>query len=157
LGWAYGDLRYQKMNKIDSFTGDNFYLSNFYHSQVEYNGTTYKTSEHAYQAEKAADAASKRKVRQADTPGKAKRLGRVVTMRENWDNLKYNVMLEIVRAKFKQHPDLAEKLIATGSATLIEGNNWGDKLWGAVDGVGKNWLGKILMQVRYELYQQTKK
>ncbi len=145
------------MTKIDSFTGDNFFLSNFYNSQVKYNGVTYRTSEHAFQAEKTMDPASRRRIRKAEKPGLAKRLGKLVPMRDDWENIKYNVMLEIVRAKFAQHPDLAQKLLATGSATLIEGNNWGDKIWGAVDGVGKNWLGKILMQVRDELRQQTQK
>ena len=60
-------------------------------------------------------------------------------------------MYEIVLAKFTQNPDLKEKLLATGDESLEEGNTWGDTIWGTVDGVGENRLGKILMRVRDEL------
>jgi ribA/ribD-fused uncharacterized protein len=143
------------MKAIDSFTGDNFFLSNFYEAEVVYNGVRYKTSEHAYQAEKTLIASERQQVRDAKTPGVAKRLGKKVTMQDGWDNMKFDVMLDIVRAKFKQNPDLAQKLLETGTAHLEEGNDWGDKLWGTVDGQGKNWLGKILMVVRSELQKSV--
>ena len=60
-------------------------------------------------------------------------------------------MYEIVLAKFTQNPDLKKKLLATGDEHLEEGNTWGDTIWGTVDGVGENRLGKILMRVRDEL------
>ena len=60
-------------------------------------------------------------------------------------------MLDVVRAKFDQHPDLAQKLLATGDEELVEGNDWGDIYWGVYKGHGKNMLGKILMRVRAEL------
>ena len=84
-------------------------------------------------------------------PSKSKALGRKVTLREDWDEVKNRVMLEIVRNKFKQNPELKEKLIATGDAYLEEGNWWGDRTWGVCNGVGENRLGKILMKVRDEL------
>ena len=59
-------------------------------------------------------------------------------------------------AKFSQHPELAEKLLATGNAHLEEGNSWGDKVWGTVGGVGANNLGKILMRVRETLREREK-
>ena len=42
-------------------------------------------------------------------------------------------------------------LLATGKATLVEGNSWGDTFWGVCRGKGKNMLGKILMRVRKRL------
>ena len=67
------------------------------------------------------------------------------------EEVKDKVMYEIVLAKFTQNPDLKEKLLATGDEHLEEGNTWGDTIWGTVDGVGENRLGKILMRVRDEL------
>ena len=67
------------------------------------------------------------------------------------EEVKDKVMYEIVLAKFTQNPDLKEKLLATGDEYLEEGNTWGDTIWGTVDGVGENRLGKILMRVRDEL------
>lgn len=60
-------------------------------------------------------------------------------------------MYEICKAKFTQNGDLKEKLLATGNDILEEGNTWGDRVWGTVNGVGENRLGKILMRVREEL------
>lgn len=63
-------------------------------------------------------------------------------------------MGEIVREKFVQNPELAQKLLSTGSAYLEEGNTWGDKVWGTVNGSGANQLGFILMRVRDELAER---
>jgi ribA/ribD-fused uncharacterized protein len=90
-----------------------------------------------------------------DTPGKAKRAGRNLQLRHDWEKVKYDVMLDIVFAKFYQHPELAAKLLATGDAELIEGNWWNDTTWGVCNGVGSNWLGRILMMVRARLYLEA--
>lgn len=84
-------------------------------------------------------------------PSEAKKLGRKVTLRKDWESVKIKIMEEIVRAKFVQNPELAQKLIATGNAHLEESNTWGDKVWGTVNGSGANNLGIILMKVRNEL------
>lgn len=60
-------------------------------------------------------------------------------------------MLQVVRAKFTQNAELADKLLATGDAHLEEGNTWGDRVWGTVNGVGANQLGIILMKIRDEI------
>lgn len=80
----------------------------------------------------------------------AKKLGKLVTIRPDWDEIKVEVMYEIVKAKFHYNPDLREMLLATEDAELIEGNWWGDTFWGVCKGQGLNNLGKILMRVRDE-------
>ena len=60
-------------------------------------------------------------------------------------------MEKCVRYKFAHHPELKEKLLATGDAYLEEGNTWGDRIWGVYQGQGENRLGKILMKIRKEL------
>lgn len=79
-------------------------------------------------------------------PSEAKRLGRRVKLREDWEEVKELVMYEICYHKFSQNPDIRKMLLDTGDAELIEGNTWGDKI-----GVGENRLGKILMRIRNEL------
>lgn len=72
-------------------------------------------------------------------------------LRGDWEAVKDSVMYEICKAKFSQNPDLADQLVATKDAELIEGNTWGDRIWGVCDGVGENRLGKILMRIRAEM------
>jgi ribA/ribD-fused uncharacterized protein len=135
---------------IDYFgTGDDAnafsFLSNFY----EHNGWTV---EHHYQAAKTDHPAHAAAILTASTPGQAKRLGRAAPMRSTWEDEKVAVMLALLRVKFSD-PDLAQKLIGTGSAYLVEGNTWGDTFWGVYRGEGQNHLGELLMQVRSELNQ----
>lgn len=84
----------------------------------------------------------------------AKREGYKVKLRENWEDIKIDVMYQIVLAKFSQNEFLKQKLIATGREWLEEGNTWGDRTWGTVDGVGNNYLGKVLMTVQSVLMLQ---
>lgn len=86
----------------------------------------------------------------------SKKLGRQLAIDlDKWKELSYDYMVEVQREKFQVHSALAEKLVATGSLELIEDNNHGDTLWGRCNGIGKNQLGVILMQVRKELYEQA--
>lgn len=133
---------------IDNFDGEFAFLSNFYDAPTEWEGILYPTTEHAFQAAKVLNPTVRMKIAAAPTPGKAKRMGREVALRHDWEEVKQEIMYEIVHAKFHQHPDLAQKLLDTGDATLIEGNWWNDTTWGVCNGVGKNWLGQILMAVR---------
>lgn len=140
--------------KIDSFCGDYEFLSNFYETIVVYDGVTYKNSEAAYQAQKCVEPKD-RDVFTTITAGKAKRLGRTVTLRKDWEQVKIPIMTDVVTAKFEQNKEIAKKLIDTGDAILEEGNNWGDRFWGTVNGHGKNMLGIILMNVREKLRNKT--
>ena len=135
------------MNKIDCFDGEYGFLSNFYAHPVYHDGILYPTNEHAFQAAKTMDLNKRKEIAALKTPGQAKRAGRHVLLREDWEEVKYQVMKEIVSAKFLD-PDLKEKLLATGDTELIEGNTWHDCWWGVCDGVGQNNLGKILMEIR---------
>lgn len=135
-------------NAITEFRGDNFFLSNFYPAPVVYQGVRFENSEAAFQAAKCP-----RRMQEfcGLNPSEAKRLGRRVGLRIDWEEVKFGVMYQVCKAKFTQNPDLTQKLIDTGDAELIEGNTWGDKVWGVCNGVGENYLGKILMQIREEL------
>lgn len=135
-------------NVIDSFEGEYGWLSNFY---VEPDGSHVEVE---YQQAKCGPRAEC--MFRGLTPGQAKRLGQKLDIYwMDWDTRRLEVMEFFVRRKFQDNPDLAEKLLATGDAVLIEGNDWGDKFWGQVDGVGENQLGRILMKVREELRAHT--
>ena len=137
---------------IDSFRGKYYFLSNFFPAEVTYNGLTYQNNEAAFQAQKTYSKEERIEFTTLE-PRDAKRRGRRVRLRKDWEQVKDRIMEEIVRAKFSQNEELKEQLLATGDAQLVEGNRWNDRYWG-VDirsGVGENHLGKILMKVRSEL------
>lgn len=96
-------------------------------------------------------ARDRRLIAKCPTAGEAKRIGRRVEAIKDWDKRKLAIMHRVVMAKFKQNKQLGKKLIETYPAKLEEGNDWGDRMWGTVDGVGKNWLGFVLMDVRKKL------
>jgi ribA/ribD-fused uncharacterized protein len=138
------------MDPITSFTGRHSFLSNFHHSPILLAGDEYPTVEHAFQAQKTLNGARREQIRTAHSPALAKKIGRQVQIRANWDGMKERVMLECLRLKFAGWPALARALERTGDGWLEEGNTWGDRYWGTVDGTGHNRLGVLLMQVRTE-------
>lgn len=138
---------------INKFRGENRFLSNFYETSVEWEGLIYPSSEAAFQAAKTLDQEDRKRF-QTMAPTIAKREGYKVKLRENWEDIKIDVMYQIVLAKFSQNEFLKQKLIATGREWLEEGNTWGDRTWGTVDGIGNNYLGKVLMAVRSVLMLQ---
>jgi ribA/ribD-fused uncharacterized protein len=143
------------MNKIDRFSGEFSFLSNFYCGPVGVNSYLFKTVEHGFQAFKMTTQHDFLMVANAPTPGIAKREARKRTMRPDWELIKQDVMLQFLRAKFFGNIELARKLMATGNAELIEGNTWGDTYWGVCRGKGENHLGKLLMRVRAEVYEMS--
>ncbi len=137
---------------IPEFQGEYRFLSNFWDAPVTYEGLTYRNNEAAFQAQKcirAEDRAAFTSLRSDE----AKRLGRRVELRPDWEQVKVGIMEELVRAKFTQNEELRALLLATGSRVLEEGNNWNDTFWGLDSKTrrGQNHLGKILMDVRSEL------
>lgn len=140
---------------IKNFEGEYAFLSNFYFSPMIIDNVVYTTNEHFFQAMKSLNPKERQAIVLAPTPGKAKRLGRKVSLRKDWEDIKEEVMLTGLRHKFS-NPELRKKLLATGNEELIEGTTWHDNYWGICDceacgGQGKNRLGKLLMQVREEL------
>lgn len=129
---------------IDAFESEYRYLSNFWPDNGD-------TVEHHYQAAKTDNELWVARILSAPTPRDAKKLGRKCPMRPTWDEEKYVVMTTLVRQKFFSDLDLARRLRSTGEAQLIEGNWWGDTIWGVCKGEGKNWLGEILMSTREAL------
>lgn len=129
---------------ISKFGGAFRFLSNFY---IEPDGSCV---EKEYQASKAISQQDRDKILGAPTPGEAKRLGRSVPIRSDWESVKLDMMYKLVLAKFHQEP-LKTWLLATDNAVLQEGNNWGDTFWGVCAGKGENHLGKILMRIRSEV------
>lgn len=138
-----------------SFRGTFAFLSNFHPCIVVFENQYYRTAEHAYAAAKTFDKTARLQIAQTYRPGTAKRMGRNVEMRRDWENVKVKVMEEILLDKFRRNPQLADLLIATGESHLEERNTWNDKYWGTVDGEGKNQLGKLLMKVRAILIQDV--
>lgn len=137
---------------IKEFRGYYDFLSNFYAYPFIYNGRRYFNAEAAYQAQKLPTDKGREQFMAISAPA-AKKLGKTVELREDWEAIKVEVMRAVVSAKFEQNADLAKLLIATGDAHLEEGNHWGDRFWGTVNGIGQNMLGKILMEVRSNLQQ----
>lgn len=136
---------------ILEFKGEYRFLSNFYVASFMWRGLLWPSSEHAYQAAKTEVKEEQQLILNLPTPVAAKRAGKLITLRPDWDEVKVDIMTEIVCQKFRQNPELKAKLLATGDAHLEEGNTWGDKVWGVCppgSGNGRNELGKALMLVR---------
>ena len=140
------------MEEIMVFRGKYQFLSNMYSAPFEWDGRTYKNSEAAFQSAKSLDPEIRDEF--SDMTGVvAKREGKRVLLRRDWEEVKDDIMEEVVREKFIQNSDLLKKLIDTGDMELVEGNRWHDKYWGVdlVSGEGENHLGIILMRIREEL------
>lgn len=135
---------------IDRFEGEYEFLSNFATCSIYWGDHYVATVEHAYQAAKATAEGDCLKIIRCKTPGEAKRMGRTIACRPDWDTIKLEVMEILLRRKFTK-PIFRDKLLATGTEELVEGNTWGDTFWGVCRGQGENHLGKLLMKIRSEL------
>jgi len=138
------------MKTIYSFTSIYSFLSNFYHSFVKLDGIIYPSVEHAFQAAKTLDADLRKPFHKHRllTAGDAKRMGRKLKLRPDWEHIKLQIMEDLLFSKFSD-PVLKQMLLDTGDAKLIEGNTWGDTFWGEdLHKGGQNHLGKLLMKIR---------
>jgi ribA/ribD-fused uncharacterized protein len=143
------------------------FLSHFHPSPIVLDGETWPTVEHWYQTQKSFDPRYRAAVRAAPTPGKAKQLASVPlppkpdrgswflangeAPRSDWYMVKADLMRRADTAKYTQNPELAARLLATGTAEIVEDSPY-DDFWGVgADGQGANWAGRILMEVRETL------
>jgi ribA/ribD-fused uncharacterized protein len=142
---------------IKGFRGKNRWLSNFVEAEVSFQGEKYASVEHAYVAAKTQDKELRKIIQSFATAGEAKRFGKSLDLRPNWDKMKLCVMENLVKQKFSL-PEFAEKLLATGDQEIVEENTWHDNFFGSClcedcGNKGENHLGKILMKVREGLNQ----
>ena len=139
------------MAKVYGFRDEYYFLSNMYPAKVMYQSVVYPTAEHAFQAAKCANEADRERILAEKSPFYAKHIGRTVKMIPNWNVERVYAMYQILKSKFS-NPELRSKLLATGTAQLVEANQWHDHYWGVdyCTGKGQNMLGRILMKVRDE-------
>ncbi len=143
------------MKTIEKFDGSFEFLSNFsLHKLRDEEGTLWQTVEHYYQAMKTDDLIDQGRIWSATTPGRAKKIGQTVKMRNDWKDKKFEYMMDGISWKFLQNKDILELLMSTQGYHLVEGNTWHDNIWGdckcpkCENIPGENWLGKILMKLR---------
>ena len=136
-------------------------FSNLFRREIIFEGDTFATSEHAYQAGKARRLEVKAWLMAAPSPALLAMAAHGLyywDVTPGWSKSKFDRMRRVLRAKFTQHPDLSELLLATEDARLVESatvDNPVNRLWGEVDGVGQNMLGQMLMELRAELRTQS--
>ncbi|GHA25048.1 N-glycosidase YbiA [Devosia pacifica] len=132
-------------------------FSNLFRREIQFEGETFKTSEHAYQAGKARKAEVRAWLMQAPSPALLAMAAHGLyywDVAPGWSKAKYGRMRRVLAAKFEQHADLKELLLSTGEARLVESatvDNEVNRLWGEVNGVGQNMLGQMLMELRTAL------
>jgi ribA/ribD-fused uncharacterized protein len=145
-----GPDRYEdSVVRFDDHDGGLGFLSSSAEAPFEYDGVTYRTIDHAYWSLATDDPPVREQIARAPRPYDAKKLGQAARRRDGWPVIRLAVMLELLRAKFRQHPDLADRLIATGNARLI--NNAGFSSYWDTASAGRNWFGHLLEVIRSEL------
>jgi len=144
-------------NAITDFRKDYFFLSNFYMCPVKgASDIIYPSSEHSYMSYKNDNKEDHLKLASLKTAREARDFGQIITLRPNWDDVRYNAMKTTLRDKFTRNVKLGQRLLATGDRQLVEGGNWHDLYFGIClcenhQGDGRNALGQILMEIRDEL------
>ncbi len=155
LPWAAEALPVRR-RRIDAFTGAYHALSNFSPALVTLDGVAYPTVEHAYQAAKTLEPEAREGILAASTPDLARKMGRRLTARPDWPEVRVEVMRDLIRQKFANDGP-RKVLVTTGDAELVEGNTWHDNFWGqcrcprCAGAAGLNWLGRLLMETRERL------
>jgi ribA/ribD-fused uncharacterized protein len=151
------------MNTISVFKGSYSFLSNFFTLRVpiQHDGIFYPTVEHFYQAMKSLSPNTRRIVSNIGYAGKARKYGRSIYLRSDWEETKVPIMRFGLMLKFAGNPGLKIQLLNTLTYILVEGNYWHDNIWGnclcpkCATTQGQNLLGYLLMEVR-ELFRLIK-
>lgn len=132
-------------------------FSNLFRRSITFEEEVFATSEHAYQAGKARKSAVRQWLMAAPSPALLAMAAHGLyywDVAPGWSTTKFDRMRAVLRAKFTQHADLGALLLSTGDARLVESatiDNEVNRLWGEVNGVGRNMLGALLMELRAEL------
>lgn len=141
-----------KFKKEDPVFG---FLSNFAPHGFWANNLYWPSVEHFYQAMKTTREGLRKKFAELPHPAEAKKLGRRVPLRGDWENIKMDVMKWALERKFKNQT-IKKALLATNGHELVENSPW-DSFWGnGRDGKGKNMLGKLLMDLRDQISKGEK-
>ena len=179
--YVHYENKYQK-EPILKFRQEFSYLSNFnvLKNKIHYFGYDYISVEAGYMAQKCDDVAWKQYCSTISPHGNAqsemKKAAYKVDLVKVFRDKQLKIMLDLLRLKFRNNPELANKLVATYPRMIMEGNVWNDRYWGATipkqkhchlsdSGeleklyeefpqyfyVGQNYLGRLLMKVRDEL------
>lgn len=143
---------------INHFRKEYSWLSNFQSVDIVYDNVTYPSVENFYVAMKTKDKDIREKISKMSA-NQAKKFGRTLELREDWEKVKLDVMTWGLCEKFKQEP-FKTKLLNTGAENIVEGNYWEDTFWG-VDlkenpNIGENYLGRLIMTVRKVLKDENK-
>lgn len=150
-------LNYETEDTVYFFSGAFDPLNNFSAHTVKIWGKTFFTVEHAFHWKKfeTTEPELAQKIMEAGSPWLAKKLSRTSDNKRNdWEDVRVSIMLEIVSAKAEQHQDMREVLLATGKKTIVE-NSPVDGFWGCgEDGKGENQMGKVLMRVREDIRRE---
>jgi ribA/ribD-fused uncharacterized protein len=137
-------------------------FSNLFRRSVVFEDSTFETAEHAYQAGKARRPEVRAWLMAAPSPALLAMAAHGLyqwDITPSWSRIKFDRMRAVLQAKFTQHDDLREILCSTGTARLVESatvDNAVNRLWGEVNGIGKNMLGVLLMELRTQLSTPTK-
>lgn len=132
-----------------------FTLRNDFPAQILFAGESYASVLHGYWALSAADATDRSRIRDAASGREAHDLGGRAMHWSDWPNVRLAVMAELLRAKFTQHPELAQVLVSTGDARISYTGFSDSPFWRDVsDGRGRNWMGRLLELTRSELVAQ---
>jgi len=148
------------ISKVE-FWGEKRFLSNMYEATVLIDGVVYPSSEHYYQSQKFLEDEHKNMILKGTTPKESKKIARKIleenpnAIRDDFDDIKIDIMKKVVFAKFEQNLDLQEKLLNI-EGEIVERNDWDDRFWGVSDGVGENNLGIILMNIR-QIFKDEKR
>ncbi|MEK7635373.1 MAG: NADAR family protein [Patescibacteria group bacterium] len=146
------------MHRLDNekqilFYENEFYVfSNYSSFALEWKDKLYPTSEHAYHSEKFEDENLKEQIRNARSAHDSQKFSEANKdkYREDWGDVRVQIMKEILRAKVEQHPYVKKKLLESDGKELIE-DSWRDNFWGwGPNKDGQNQLGKLWMEIREE-------
>ena len=148
--------------KVDEFIGfytrEFFCLDNFSSFAVVYRGIKYPTVEHAYQALKFVKIAPEiaQKIAESFSAQAAKKIAHenIYKQDAHWDDIKLEIMENLLRAKLEQNPYVKEKLLQTKNYLICE-DSPKDAFWGiGPNRDGQNQLGKLWMKLREELLSE---